>query len=201
MPFQPELNPYIEKIQGHPQIPTELDSVWEEYKNEESVLDIGCGNGHFLRDYLIKYPQKKGLGIERRFKRTFKTAQKLRDTGSKVVHLTVEEFFTQAPGNFWDEVWLQFPDPWPKSRHEKNRPVNAKLFTEVHRILKPGGFFRFRSDCIGYWHLLQRAHAIHRLFPRSTAYHGDLFADEPRTLFLEKFLQDGRGFYSIEFQK
>src|SRR5688572_13630415 len=83
MPFIESLNLYIEKIRNHPLVERDFSSVFEEFKNSESVLDLGCGNGHFLQEYLFKYPQKLGLGIERRFKRVFKTAEKLKALPNK----------------------------------------------------------------------------------------------------------------------
>lgn len=35
------------------------------------------------------------------------------------------------------EVYVNFPDPWPKRRHEKHRIINPEFVSELARILHP----------------------------------------------------------------
>ena len=45
-----------------------------------------------------------------------------------------------------DRLFLLFPDPWPKVRHEKRRFVHPALLPELARVLRPGAEFRIASD-------------------------------------------------------
>ena len=45
-----------------------------------------------------------------------------------------------------DQVFLLFPDPWPKARHAKRRFVHPDQVALVARVLKPGGEWRVASD-------------------------------------------------------
>ena len=47
-------------------------------------------------------------------------------------------------------VDLIYPDPWPKRRHWKRRFIQAASITELARVLKPGGEFRFVTDIADY---------------------------------------------------
>jgi tRNA (guanine-N7-)-methyltransferase len=49
-----------------------------------------------------------------------------------------------------DRIFVLFPDPWPKSRHNKRRIVQAETVAEFARLLKPGGRLRFASDWADY---------------------------------------------------
>lgn len=199
--FDPSLNPYVERTQDHPHISHDLETVWPIFENKKSVVDLGCGNGHFLQDYLALHPEFTGLGVEKRFKRIYKTAQKLRETDSQVIQVDIHDFLQKSPVEFWDEIWLQHPDPWPKLRHEKHRIVTASLFVSIYRVLKKGGRFCFRSDCRNYWQFLQMAHLRMGLFSVVRAYQGDLFMDEPKTLYQQKFTAARIPIYSLEFRK
>jgi len=43
-------------------------------------------------------------------------------------------------------LFLNFPDPWPKTRHAKRRFVHPDLLPELARVLKPGAAWRIASD-------------------------------------------------------
>jgi tRNA (guanine-N7-)-methyltransferase len=204
MLFVEARNHYVEKVRSHSFVGQELESLWSSFENQESLVDLGCGNGHFLSEYLEKHPEMMGLGVDRRFKRIFKTAEKLQRTnenGSRVIFSDVPSFLRECPDNFWNEVWLQFPDPWPKLRHEKHRMVSLEFFHNIYRVLKPGGRFCFRSDCRAYWEFFQLENSRAELFPIELSQKGDLFMEEPKTLFQMKFLRLGVPIYSLQLRK
>jgi tRNA (guanine-N7-)-methyltransferase len=45
-----------------------------------------------------------------------------------------------------DQLFLMFPDPWPKSRHAKRRFVHPAMLPLLARVLKPGATWRVASD-------------------------------------------------------
>ena len=47
-------------------------------------------------------------------------------------------------------VFLLFPDPWPKARHNKRRFVQGETIGEFHRVLAPGGAWRLATDVAAY---------------------------------------------------
>jgi len=64
-----------------------------------------------------------------------------------------------APGSL-ERLFLLFPDPWPKRRHNKRRFVNRATLDMAASALEPGGEFRFASDIPDYvrwtlWHVRQ----------------------------------------------
>lgn len=201
MPFDSALNPYVDKVRTHEQIvgpKTIFEVPHDQYRR---VLDLGCGNGHFLQDYTKLDSSVWAVGVEKRFKRAFKTAEKLNQSQAKVLQMDLFEFFDQCPSAFWDEVWFQFPDPWPKLKHEKNRPVNKSSFEQIYRILRPGSSFYFRSDCLNYAELLQDLNRRSKLFSSMTFMHGDLFTSHPKTLFQRKFELKRIPLFSVKLTK
>lgn len=194
-------NPYIDRLATHRRLITKMDQVWPLFSGKRSLLELGCGNGHFLSGYLRQHPDLWGLGIDRRFKRLFKTAEKLTDSHGYTFFGDVPNFVAQSPETFWSEVWMQFPDPWPKKKHSKNRMVEHDLYEDIFKILKPGGRFCFVSDHQDYWALLQRAHVDLRLFASIQAYQGDLFPETPESLFKKTMRRHNRPIFSILLQK
>ena len=55
----------------------------------------------------------------------------------------MESFFEKGEV---DEIWLTFPDPLPRKRDAKRRVSSARYLDMYKKILKPGGYFRFKTD-------------------------------------------------------
>ena len=43
-------------------------------------------------------------------------------------------------------IYLNFSDPWPKSRHAKRRLTHSRFLEGYESILKRGGFIEFKTD-------------------------------------------------------
>lgn len=52
----------------------------------------------------------------------------------------------KLPEGAISRLYLMFPDPWPKARHEKRRFVHPGIMPLVARILRPGGEWRVATD-------------------------------------------------------
>ena len=69
-----------------------------------------------------------------------------------------------APGRV-ARAYVNFPDPWFKTRHHKRRVMDAGLATVLAQILRPGGELLFQSDV---WDLALDAMAVLEDEPRLT---------------------------------
>ena len=54
------------------------------------------------------------------------------------------------PQASFERIYLLYPDPWPKARHNKRRFVSPENLAHFHRVLKPEGLFLFASDIDDY---------------------------------------------------
>ena len=125
-----ELNPYVSRIQDHKDIiityPADADPNCIQFDDMSLpvVVDIGCGSGNFLRDYAMLRPQFNFVGIELRFKRLVKGAEKFKKHNLQNIRLIqtraedINKWF--IPGTV-REINVNFPDPWPKNRQQKHR--------------------------------------------------------------------------------
>lgn len=122
-----------------------------------SILEIGCSHGHFMEQQFLRQAPWIYYGVDYKFKEVLKTDDKLipiKDEGKgtgwilKAHAQKLNQYFT--PGSL-DGVIVQFPDPWPKLRHRKHRYLNKKFVNVVWEMLKPGGFFFFKTDVENYF--------------------------------------------------
>ncbi len=120
------------------------------------VLDIGCGHGDFLIEKTAQYPDSLFVGIEISRKRVAKTSHRLAKRHRQnyaVIHgdgeWVLKTFF---PAACVDEVHINFPDPWLRKRHWKNRLLRPSFVLQVIRVLKQGGRVFFVTDVAEYAH-------------------------------------------------
>jgi tRNA (guanine-N7-)-methyltransferase len=119
-------------------------------KNKTLKLEIGFGNGESLIKLAKKNPDVNYFGIDRKMDR-IRTALSKLNKAERIPNLLIARLDTDyldrivEKGSF-DEIIMNFPDPWPKKRHHKNRTVNREFLQIVHGLLRTGGIYRFASD-------------------------------------------------------
>ena len=112
-------------------------------------VEIGSGSGMHLLKLAEQNPSKLCVGLEIRFKRAFKTGEKAERVGlTNVLVLRtdarcIDELFNdgEVAGFF-----VNYPDPWDKRRWLKNRILNEPMLSTMHRLLRPGGILRYKTD-------------------------------------------------------
>lgn len=129
-----------------------LESVLAELFPEPTdlSLEIGCGHGHWLAEFAATFPEKQCLGLDLigdRIERAEKKAARAGATNAKFVRGEAFEALDLMPKHVrLNEVFILFPDPWPKKRHWKNRLFCAKFLTELAKRCSSGVRCHFRTD-------------------------------------------------------
>ncbi len=122
--------------------------------NEKLKFEIGFGNCDSLIKLAAANPDTNYFGIDRKMDRIRISLKKL-NKSPKMKNLVIARSGTEylskmiLPGTF-DEIIMNFPDPWPKKKHHKNRTVNEEFLKVIYELLKTDGVFRFSSDHEGY---------------------------------------------------
>jgi tRNA (guanine-N7-)-methyltransferase len=121
---------------------------WERY-----ALDIGCGHGDFLAAYGSQCLQTFGVGIDVLHRRLKQCRRKCRDLGNVQFFLAdASEFFDACPEILiFDDVFVLYPDPWPKRRHASRRLLQPPFLLRLDRHLQPGSRVFFRTDASAYF--------------------------------------------------
>lgn len=115
------------------------------------VLEIGCGHGHFLVAYATAHPHACCVGIDLVGERIDR-AERKRDR-AKLPNL----HFVRADAQLFldalaeiettvSDIFLLFPDPWPKKRHHKHRVVQPEFLTALASRAGRGARVCFRTD-------------------------------------------------------
>jgi len=104
--------------------------------HERVVLEIGCGHGHFLTAYAAAHPRAFCVGFDIELDRITRAGRKRKraelEKNLAFVRAEASEFFAALPEHArFSDVFVLFPDPWPKRRHHKNRMIRAEILSAL----------------------------------------------------------------------
>jgi tRNA (guanine-N7-)-methyltransferase len=119
------------------------------------LLEVGCGNGHFLVAYASAHPAQWCIGIDLRLERIEKALRKRDRAGLRNLHFLrceAHDFLRELPANIrLLDVYLLFSDPWPKKRHHKNRLLQTEFLDLLAARAGQGSRLFFRTDNQSYF--------------------------------------------------
>lgn len=98
------------------------------------VLEIGFGFGDFLFEKAKKNPEKKFFGCEPHINGVVNLLAKLEDnplSNLKISRQDIRIFLQNFPEHFFDEIYILFPDPWPKLKHFKRRLITKEFLDKI----------------------------------------------------------------------
>ncbi len=116
---------------------------------KELHLEIGCGKGNFICGMAAENPDIMFIGLEC-VENVIVTAME-KAAAAGLTNVTFICGNARFLGDYFDEgeisrIYLNFSDPWPKSRHEKNRLTSDTFMPLYIKLLKEGGCIFQKTD-------------------------------------------------------
>lgn len=112
-------------------------------------VEIGIGKGQFIIEMAKRHPEVNFLGIEIQESVIAVALRKVVESGLTNVQLVetdgadVDELFGEGEVS---QLYLNFSDPWPKTRHIKRRLTSPGFLATYLKVLKPEGRIQFKTD-------------------------------------------------------
>lgn len=134
------------------QNPSEYKGKWKQYfKNDNPIyVEIGMGKGQFIIKNALLNKNINYIGIEKEKSIVYKALNKVLDTNEEgldnlaIITFDAANILDIFEEKEVDKIYLNFSDPWPKSRHEKRRLTGPIIFNNILKILN--GDLEFKSD-------------------------------------------------------
>ena len=131
-------------------------------------LEVGFGGGEHLAGQALCHPEVGFIGAEPFVNGVASLLAHLNGCTAGMVQETpnllaperadnvrifpddVRLLFPFLPDESFDKIFVLYPDPWPKARHEERRFLTGANLKEVSRLLKKGGELRVATDVADY---------------------------------------------------
>lgn len=113
-------------------------------------VEYCSGNGDWIVGKALANPDHNWIAVEKKFERVRKIWAKMLNHGVKNLLIVCGEAqtFTQfyLPTASIQDIFINFPDPWPKRGHAKHRLVQLAFVEEMARVTQQNGSLCFVTD-------------------------------------------------------
>ena len=120
------------------------------FSSSKICLEIGFGFGDFLFEKAKNNPDILFLGSEPHLNGVVNLLAKLEKEPLKNLKISRQDIrilLNDFAPNFFDEVYILFPDPWPKVKHFKRRLINVEFLEKIlSPKIKSGGKLVIATD-------------------------------------------------------
>jgi len=114
------------------------------------MLEYCSGNGAWIVEKALAHPELNWVALEMDFDRVRKIYSKRHNLNIENLFIicgealrTSQAFIAEATIH---DLFINFPDPWPKRRHAKYRLIQNSFVKELERILKKDAAITFVTD-------------------------------------------------------
>lgn len=198
-----------DKLATHPQYvignPEECKGKWDNVfgNNNPIHIEVGTGKGRFVTGMAKANPEINYIGIELSDSVIVAALDRAIEAdipNVKLLNVNAKNLRDYFDKGDVDRVYLNFSDPWPKTRHEKRR-LTYKTFLQMYEdILIDGGEIHFKTDNRGLFEYSLRSFSEYGLLLTyvSLDLHNSDFEGNIMTEYEEKFSQMGYPIYRSE---
>lgn len=165
------------------------------------VLEIGIGMGEHLLWQVSEHPAQNFIGIDVHEPGIGHCCRVLHERQAVNVRLCCQdakEILEQLQDGVLDKIYILFPDPWHKKKHNKRRLIQADFVALLAQKLKHGGVVQLMTDWAEYAEQMQQLFQQSIWFEDAAARY-PLRADRIITKFEQKGLKAGRNTHYLCF--
>lgn len=165
-------------------------------------VEIGTGTGLYFKHHALSYPDRCLIGFELKFKPLIQSIRRTVKAGAQNAKIirgnayVIDQFFEREEIN---NVYIHFPDPWPKRRQQKNRILNSAFLTRLACLQRKGALLEFKTDSKDYFDSVRsQIPDLYRIRQMSEDLYASSMTSAPRTQFEDIFVRKGLPIYYLE---
>lgn len=114
------------------------------------IIELCSGSGAHLIELAARNTDSLCLGVELRYKRLVRTAEKAAERGVpnlNLLQVDAQVISEVIDADSCDKIYINFPDPWDgKSRWEDKYLLSKDYLGSLAKLLKSGGSFNYKTD-------------------------------------------------------
>ncbi|HER5477868.1 TPA: tRNA (guanosine(46)-N7)-methyltransferase TrmB [Streptococcus pyogenes] len=131
--------------------PEDAKGRWHDvFGNDRPIhIEVGSGKGGFITGMALKNPDINYIGIDIQLSVLSYALDKV--LASEVSNVKLLRVDGSSLTNYFEDgevdmMYLNFSDPWPKTKHEKRRLTYKDFLDTYKRILPEHGEIHFKTD-------------------------------------------------------
>ena len=173
--------------------------------NTCNYLEIGFGYGESLAKRALTDKNVNYIGCETYSKGVANLIDSIEKDSIKNIEIfngDARILLDNIPDHSIDKIFILYPDPWPKKRHNKRRIINEKFLELVHKKLKKYGILFFTTDVTDYADWVIEKVKNSNLFIADFSSLSEVKTEPQwwvKTKYQEKAIKEFRDSYFIEF--
>ncbi|MGT2935209.1 tRNA (guanosine(46)-N7)-methyltransferase TrmB [Streptococcus castoreus] len=185
--------------------PEEAKGHWHEiFGNDHPIhIEVGSGKGGFITGMALKNPQINYIGIDIQLSVLSYALDKVLDAQAPNVKLLRVDGSSLT--NYFEDgevamLYLNFSDPWPKTKHEKRRLTYKEFLENYKRILPAHGEIHFKTDNRGLFEYSLASFSQNGMTLKQVwlDLHASDFEGNVMTEYEAKFSSKGQVIYRVE---
>ncbi|MDW0110318.1 tRNA (guanosine(46)-N7)-methyltransferase TrmB [Sporosarcina aquimarina] len=175
------------------------------FRNDNPIhVEVGTGKGQFVVGMSLANPDINYIGIEHFDSIIVSAVEKVVDSdipmNLRLIRANgkdLTEIFSEGEVS---RVYLNFSDPWPKTRHAKRRLTHEEFLTLYKKVMPEDGEIHFKTDNRGLFEysLVSMSEYGMRLLDVSLDLHAEMPEGNVMTEYEEKFSAKGQPIYRLE---
>ena len=171
------------------------------------ILELGCGRGEYTISLAKQYPEKQFIGVDIQGERLWFGAKYALEKKLKNVmflRLQVENLAEYFENNSITEIWITFPDPFPRKRQIKKRLTSPRFLELYQQTLEKDGSVHLKTDDFNLFTYSQESvkdfgeQILEKIDNNHSDNHKGLHLDT-KTYYEKIHLQGGKAIYYLKF--
>lgn len=198
-------------LENHPQYvilnPEDTKGKWHQVfgNNNPIHIEVGSGKGAFITGMALQNPNINYIGIDIQVSVLSHALDKVIESQAPNVRLLRVDGSSLT--NYFEDgevalMYLNFSDPWPKTKHEKRR-LTYKTFLDTYKqILPEHGEIHFKTDNRGLFEYSLASFSQYGMLLKQVwlDLHASDYEGNVMTEYEQKFSSKGQVIYRVEAQ-
>jgi tRNA (guanine-N7-)-methyltransferase len=127
---------------------------FSKYINTNPILEIGSGDGKVIIKIAQQNPTQQFISCEVFPSGVVKIIKSIQQNQLGNISVYKEDariVLSKISEKSLSQIWILYPDPWPKKRHNKRRIINQYLLDLIYQKLNTNGKLIFATDHHSYY--------------------------------------------------
>lgn len=198
-------------LENHPQYvilnPEDAKGKWHQvFGNDHPIhIEVGSGKGAFITGMALQHPEINYIGIDIQVSVLSYALDKVIESQAPNVRLLRVDGSSLT--NYFEDgevglMYLNFSDPWPKTKHEKRRLTYKSFLDTYKQILPEHGEIHFKTDNRGLFEYSLASFSQYGMVLQQVwlDLHASDYPDNVMTEYEQKFSSKGQVIYRLEAQ-